>query len=1355
MAGAQRDEVDAGGRNLSLSGAKLRLLNQRMRGVGPQSEQAIHPRDPGAKIPLSAEQRRVWLHALQQPDLPVYNEPSSIYKYGRFDLHILEASFNEILRRHEAWRTSFSPDGDQLVHADVHVSLPLVDISGLPPTDREAEALRIATRDAQAPIPIGAAPLFRAKVVRVSEDEHRLYLTFHHIILDGISISRIFLPELSAIYASLEAGGTSSLPAPPVQYGDYAIWREQHVKSSEVKQHLAYWLDQLSGELPTLRLPEDRARPALTDYRGSTERFRIPASLAESLRQLSRRQGVTLYMTLLAAFNVLLFRYSGQNDFIVGSATDARRRPELENVMGYFIDTFILRTRPTADLTFSAYLFQIRDSVLGGLAAADVPFDQVVKVINPRRDPLRHPIFQVFFAMRPRTPHLAEDWGTAQTDVTVGTSKFDLHLEVGDVPGAMDARFFYRTDIWDTPTIGRMAAHWLVLLESIAQNPDGTLGSLGMLTPAEAALLLEPSGWNDTARPFPQRTPKALFEEQARRTPNSIAAAFGQERWTYQDLNSRADVLASSLRGAGVIRGSVVALVLDRSLDMLASLIAVHKVAAAYLPIDIQLPPAGIEVLLRDATPSAVLTERSLAHLVPSLGTPCLLVDKNTERPNVAAPVQQPSAGNLDDAAYLIYTSGTTGAPKPVEISQRSLVNLLVSMQASPGFSPEDVLLAVTSISFDIAALELFLPLISGSRVVIASRGEAQDPYLLAKAIRRSHCTVMQATPATWRTLLLSGWSDATVSSKDHGSRRLRVLCGGEPLSDDLADRLLATGAELWNMYGPTETTIWSLIHRVQDKAGHEKGPVSVGRPIANTTAFIMDSQGQLLPVGIPGTLFLGGVGLAKGYRGRAQQTDERFVNVHSVGGLRLYNTGDIAVRRADGTIGILGRMDNRVKIRGYRVELEAVEAAILQHPRVVAAAVRAWPEPTGGLRLSAYVVPSDPAAPPAFADIRSFLKRDLPDSMVPSDVIPLSSIPLTSHGKVDRARLPAPAAPEVSPVSLRFRSPAEERLAAIWIDLLGQAVGPEENFFDLGGHSVLMAVLQKRIHKEFGHLIPLAELFHLPTVRQQAELLQESDWHHPALPPGVLLLQPQGSSGRTVFWVHFMNAQLAREFGEGQSFFFVTLTADDVRSLGPSPTLEQVAGFHVRKILATKTQEPYVIGGFCVGSILAYEIATQLKAKGHEVSLLVMLDAPNPSCFPVRSSLPDKLKELRYYIQRSRRIGLQKTWLYFRERVKKRFAPIIRQKADKTELRIAQELIETAAFSYRPRLYDGKVLLLLASEHSPQFDFVPAWQAVIPHDLYVQFLDTHHRDLMKGETVRNVANTIADHLSAHCRECA
>jgi len=947
-----------------LSEAKRRLLEQRMHGTALQTEiEHIRPRPAGSTVPLSAEQRRVWLHASQQPELPIYNEPFTIHRHGSFDLGILEASMNEVLRRHEAWRTSCSPEGEEVIHHTVRVTLPFVDLSGLPGAEREAEALRIATEDAQKPIPLDAVPLFRAQVVRMKADEHRLYLTVHHITFDAISISHIFLPELSAIYASFERGKPSPLPAPALQYGDYALWQEGRVDSPAVRQHLAYWLEQFSGELPVLRLPEDRPRPAIASHRGSMECFEMPAELVENLRRLSHRQGVTLYMTLLAAFKVLLFRYTGQNDLIVGSATDARRRPELETVMGYFVDTFAIRTRPVAELRFSEYLAHTRDAVLGALAAADVPFDRVVHEVNPQRDTSHHPIFQAFFSIRPLMPSFSEGWNLTQMDVTVGTSKFVLHLELCERPDHMEARFLYSTDIWDPSTIRRMASHWLVLLQSICQNPESTIGALSILTAEETTALLGLGGWNDTTRPFPQATLNVLIEDQLRRTPHAIAAGFGNERWTYEELNSRADALASLLRAVGVTRGSIVAIVLDRSLDLLAGLIAVLKTGAAYLPLDIQMPRERIRLCLADAKPSAILTQRSLVQQVASSASAIVLVDGNRENQDLVAvdalanePMQ--IKNDLEDTAYLIYTSGTTGVPKAVEIQQRSLVNLLAAMQTSPGFGPGDVLLAVTPISFDIAALELFLPIISGGMVVIASREEAQDPYLLEKAIRRSGCTVMQATPATWRTLLLSGWDNARQSSTGNSSRMLRVLCGGEALPRELADRLLAAGAELWNMYGPTETTIWSLIHRVHQGTEKEAGRVPVGRPIANTKAYILDERCQPLPIGVPGELFLGGVGLAKGYRGQPQQTADRFMTVESVGEFRLYRTGDVAVRRADGIIEVLGRTDHQVKIRGHRVELGEIETVLRQNPGVRDALVVASEDNTGSKQLVAYVVP-------------------------------------------------------------------------------------------------------------------------------------------------------------------------------------------------------------------------------------------------------------------------------------------------------------------------------------------------------------------------------------------------------------
>jgi amino acid adenylation domain-containing protein len=1346
----QHQELGVEERKERFSDAKRRLLQQRMRGRASHvGIDQIHPRPLDAKIPLSAEQRRVWLHASQQPDLPIYNEPFTIHRKGSLDLGILEASFSEVLQRHEAWRTSFSPEGEQVIHDAVRVTLPLLDLSGLPWAEREAEALRIATEDARNPISIHAVPLFRARVVRMKEDEHRLYLTFHHIIFDGVSISRIFVPELSAIYASFEQGKPSPLPSPELQYGDYAIWRERHVDSPSVKQHLAYWLEHLSGELPVLRLPEDRPRSAIASHRGSMECFKIPEELLDNLRGLSRVQGVTLYMTLLAAFKVLLFRYSGQNDLIVGSASDARRRPELEPVMGYFLDTFAIRTRPVADLRFWEYLDQTRDGVLGALAAADVPFDRVVHEINPKRDTSLHPIFQVFFSIRPPMPPRPEGWDLTQMDVIVGTSKFVLHLELAERTDHMEARFLYCTDIWDASTIKRMAAHWLVLLRSICQNPKSSLGDLAILTLEETAALRGAGGWDDSTRAFPQVPLNTLIEEQVLRTPYAIAATFANERWTYGELNTRADVFASRLRAAGVTRDSIVAIAIDRSLDLLAGLIAILKTGAAYLPIDIRMPREGIELCLADARPSAILTQRVLKQRVASSVSTIVLVDENCEHEDLI--VQPPqSANNLESTAYLIYTSGTTGKPKGVEVSHRSLVNLLASMQTAPGFGPNDVLLAITPISFDISALELFLPLISGGVVAIASREEVQDPHLLASAIKRSGCSVMQATPATWRTLLQSGWRNARPSPTKNSPRTLRALCGGEALPRELANRLLATGVELWNMYGPTETTIWSLIHRVQHGRSKEAGLVSVGLPIGNTKAYILDERLQPLPTGVPGELFLSGVGLAKGYRGQPQQTEDRFIKVASVGGARLYRTGDVAVRKTDGTIEVQGRTDNQVKVRGHRIELEAIESAVLRHPHVADAVARAWPETTGEFRLSVYVVTTE-GFTPSRAGMRAFLKSSLPENMIPSDVIRLNEIPLTPHGKVDRSRLPAPSNNATPDAQTAVKSPEEARLAAIWSDLLEcKYVGLDDNFFDLGGHSLLIAALQLRIATEFDHRISIAELFQCPTVRQQAQIMQDKSKSEPVLPPGILALHPFGARNQ-IFWVRSPGVDLAKVIGEDQQLFSVALSAEDVPPLGEKPTLQSICTCMLQKILATRPKGPYVLGGFCVGGILAYEIASQMRAAGHEVSLLALVDAPNPARLESRDSLMRKINYLRYIVKRAARLGSRKSLEYFREHLLKLFARTVQTKPVKVETRVAQEILEAAALAYQPKRYEGKVLLILASDHPPHKDLLPGWQVVVPAGLHTRYVNAHHRDLLKGESVRSVAEAIVSHLK--CRD--
>ncbi|HEY4354352.1 MAG TPA: amino acid adenylation domain-containing protein [Acidobacteriaceae bacterium] len=1298
----------------SQDGIDERLREQRLRAAAAARQaNRIQPRTPGAKVPISAEQYRIWLHSSQQPDMPLYNEAITIHKRGSFDLKTLEAAFNEILRRHEAWRTSFAlVDGEllQVVHPDLHVELPLVDLSGLPPEEREAEALRLATEDAKKPISLEHAPLFRPRVVRMEAEEHRFLLTLHHIIFDGVSIYRTLMPELAATYAAFECGVKPELPELQLQYGDYSIWRQQHLESAGVKEHIAYWREQLAGELPVLRLPVDRPRPAEISSRGSMECFQLSAERIRALRELSRAHGVTLYMTLLAAFKTLLFRYSAQEDVIVGGATDARRRMELEPLMGYFLDTFAVRTRPTADKKFSAYLREVKYVVLEALDAADVPFDRVVQEVNPRRDNSHHPIFQAFFSIEPPVAPFADGWDLTQMDVTVGSSKFDLYLELDERPDHMAARFMYNTDIFDAVTIRRMAGHWQQMLESVCRTPDATLGELPFLTAGEMEQLAGPGGWNDTAQPIPQATLHRLIEEQAARTSQSVAAVLGSERWTYAELLARANELADALRAAGAGPGTLVAVFLQRSLDLLAGLIAVAKTGAAYVPMDPETPQARIALCLDDAKPVAVLTSASLLEMLGDYANRSVLVDRtDTSAGSQETPRKQDfeeTPGSENETAYVIHTSGTTGKPKAVEIAHRSLVNLLLSVQREIGFGPDDVLLAVTTVSFDIAALELFLPLISGGTVLMASRDEVKDPYLLAARIEDAGCTVMQATPSTWRALLQTGWKGS--------SRPLRVLCGGEPLPRALADRLLATGVALWNMYGPTETTVWSTLHRV----GSGGEPVPVGKPIANTTAYVLDERGQLQPVNVPGELLLGGAGVAKGYRGQPEMTAEKFVTLKAIGPARVYRTGDLAVRRADGRLECVGRIDNQVKVRGFRVELEAVETAVQMHPQVAAAAARVWVETDGGTRLSLYVM-SRNGTPPETRTLRQFLQTSLPEYMVPSDIIALPAIPLTPNGKIDRKALPRPSAtrfPDHAPslnggfdlsrpsgvesggseATLEMPQPGiEAAIASVWCDVLNlKELGRHDNFFELGGHSLEAVRCVSLVNRALGSSIRFASFLQAPTIAQLASIVRGG----PA--PKVQLVKRGSPASKRLLWIGT---------GEWLTFFAKRLTID-VTLYGVAPDIERLTDRSVEAMTAQILPDvlklqggPFVIGGFCLRGLLALELARRLNEEGADVELLILGDVYAPQRVP-EWTLPQRI------IRRAHRESWN-LWNALRSPAGQRLPALRRLLVSWREWRdvnlddpdIPDELLQALYITgphYEPSRFQGRVLFLESGEN-------------------------------------------------------
>jgi amino acid adenylation domain-containing protein len=1335
------DDINEKALPKGLSPAKRALLKRRLCGnkAADSPSDRVERRNPSKFLPISIDQRRIWVHAQTNPDVPLYNEAITVHRKGNFDAAVFEAAFNEILRRHEAWRSSFEcVNGNlaQIIHHGLQVSFPLTDLSSLPLHEREAEAVRIAKRDAQTPILLDQAPLLRGHIVRMAPDEHRIYLTLHHVIFDGVSIYKIFMPELMEIYKAYADGREHSLAEPALQYGDYTLWRGRHTSSPTFAHHIEYWKKQLSGELPLLNLPFDRPRPSRPSHRGAMECFKISNELIDRLRNLAVDHGATLYMVLLAAYKTLLFRYSGQQDLIVGGAADARRLPELESVMGYMLDTIPIRTRPTSELPFDQFLLQVRDSVLGALAAAETPFDQIVKAVGQSRSD-HSPVFQAFFSIEPPAPAFTDGWDLTQMDVTVGSSKFDLYLELDQQPEAMAARIMYSTDVFDPLTIRRMADHYRVIVESLPAQFDCPLGRLPLLTDAEIALSVGPSGWNDTAQTFPQETLHALIESQAKLSPNATAIVAGNESWTYAKLFGRVETLSAGLRAAGVKRGDLVAVNLQRTADMVASLLAILKTGAAYMPLEPESPVARLTLLIENAKPEFVLVDGSAPALSLSSGS-ILRLEELSELGH-----DFPQTGDdatLEDLAYVINTSGTTGIPKGVEISHRSLVNALYSFQKKPGFTARDRMLAITTISFDIAALELFLPLISGGAVVLETRTVALDPQLLIAAIARSRCSVLQATPATWHSLLAAGWIGP--------GRQLKALCGGEAMSRELADGLLERGLELWNMYGPTEATIWATVQQIE----HNHRPISIGKPIGNMSAFVLDAGKQLVPAGVPGNLHIGGLGLARGYHRNAEATRQRFFNVEAAGGIRLYDTGDIAVQRADGTLECHGRSDHQVKVRGYRIELEAVEAAVRRHPQVAAAAARVWPDDAGSNRLSVYIVGKN-GAPPDAAELRRFLKQDQPEWIIPSDVVALDALPMSTAGKIDRARLPIPQVRERAAIAITELTFWQRRLAAIWSEVLKvPSISPRDNFFDLGGHSLMLAVLSHRIEKAFGRRISIATLFQKPTLEGQAGLLESSA---DAALSGLIEFRPNGTRP-PLFWLHppAHIVHIAEALGPDQPMLGVALTESNLEKLGPEPTLESIAALHAREILDAHPRGPIFLGGFCTGGIVAFEIAAQLQKAGHQVPLVILLDAQNPVFFRRVSSVSIELSKAYFYIKRA--IVQQRT--QHSATLQQRFHRLItlrkevwRPRAVETETVLGQHKTDAAAYLYRPHMYTGDVLLIQPKDRPAFVDHAAGWRTTIAGKLITEEVAGHHDELLDRENSRGVAAVMASHFGQAC----
>jgi len=1039
--------------------------------------------------PASFPQQRLWFMDQLSPGGFAYNITGGLRLRGVLNVEALERSLGELVRRHEPLRTVFAAtDGQpvQIVREAGAFHLPVRELESKGPAPREAEAGRLMVDEGRRPFDLKTGPLFRAQLLRLAPEEHVLQLTVHHIVADGWSLG-VLSKDLTDLYAAA-VGASPEIGPPPARYTDLMRRQRQRLTGTTYDAQAAYWRDRFTPPPPVLELPGDHPRPTIQTFDGGIEAFVLPSALAGALHRLGREQGVTLFMILLAALDVLLHRYTGLDDIAVGTPIANRTDVEAEKVVGLFANTLVLRADLSGDPTVRELLRRVRDVALGAYAAQEFPFERLVEMVQPVRDMSHSPLFQVMLILQNAPFEAIELAGLTLSylEIRTGSAKTDLTLEVWEKPEGLQVFVEYNTDLFEAETVRRLGEHLQRVLTAFAADPEQRVSRVPLLGETEwRRVTVE---WNDTATPLAEGPVTRLLEAEAVRAPEAIAARFHEHRLTYRDLNRRANRLARHLRRHGVGADVLVGVFVERSLEMLIAVLAVMKAGGAYVPLDPAYPPDRLEFMLQDGQIGLVITQESLRdRLAMPAEARAVCLDRDAAL--VAQEVEDDlsTAPAAHDLAYVIYTSGSTGRPKGVQIEHRSLVNVLSAFREMLDAGPRDVLVAVTTLSFDIAGLELMLPLVAGAQVVIADRETAADPAKLMGLF--ADATLVQATPATWRMLLEGGWQRA---------EGLRVLCGGEALPVDLAARLVATGAAVWNVYGPTETTIWSTAHRLDGA----RGSVPIGRPIANTRLYVLDATGEPVPVGVPGELFIGGAGVARGYLRRPELTAERFLadRFTPAPGARLYRTGDVVRYRADGTLEFLGRADHQVKVRGFRIELGEIESVLAGHPSVAEAVVVAREDRPGDRSLAGYLRAA--GAAPTGAELRAFLKERLPDYMVPGTFTVLDAFPLTPNGKVDRRRLPAPEGRRAAARAafLAPRDGIERAIAGVWRDVLRlDDVGVDDNFFDLGGHSLLLVQVQAKLRDVLEREIAIVEMFQYPTIRAMATHLARSTAGAPA----------------------------------------------------------------------------------------------------------------------------------------------------------------------------------------------------------------------------------------------------------------
>ncbi|NJO94018.1 MAG: amino acid adenylation domain-containing protein [Hydrococcus sp. RM1_1_31] len=1083
----------------TISPEKLALLSKK---VGEKStktpkKQVIARRNQFDELPLSFAQQRLWFLAQLEPDNPFYNQPIALRLSGKLQISVLKQSLEAIVKRHEILRTNFvivEGKATQIINRAEELLLPVVNLEKLDPIAQEQEIHNLARQEAQRSFNLEQDSLLRVTLLQLEKTEHIVLFTTHHIVCDEWSIA-ILIKEIATLYEAFLEGKPSPLPELPIQYADFAVWQREWLTGEVLSAQLNYWHKQLQN-VPLLNLPTDYSRGAITTYKGASRSFEMSESLTAAMRAISHQEGVTLFMTLQAAFAVLLYRYSHQEDIIVGTPIANRNRAETEGLIGFFVNTLVLRTNLEGNPSFTELLQRVREVTLEAYTNQDIPFEQLVEELKVERHLNRNPLFDVMFTLENgkgeelKLPGLSLSYLSQETNTAI----FDLTLSISETETGLAGEIEYSTDLFDESTSARMLNHFQVLLEALATEPEQRLSQLPLLTTKEQQQLLVE--WNNTEAEYPQdRCIHQLFEEQVEKTPDAVAVAFEDQQLTYRELNNKANQLARYLQQLGVKTEVKVGIYLERSLEMSLAILGVLKAGGAYIPIDPIYPTERVATIVEDAQMGLILSQSGLEIESLANQSKWIILDRSSHIIAQQSSDRCLNAIDSQNLAYVIYTSGSTGKPKGVAVTHQALVNYTLDIAKQFELQACDRVLQFASLGFDVVVEELFPAWISGATVVLPGNTELLSCREFQQLIEREQLTGFELPTAYWHQ-----WVSELCHCQQKIPKCVRlVIVGGERISSERLKQWQQFSTPLVHVYGLTETTVTSTLYFLSSDAQQleDKRELPIGRAIANTQIYLLDSHLQPVPIGVAGEIYIGGVGIARGYLSRPELTAERFIPhpFSQEPGARLYKTGDLAKYREDGTIEYIGRIDHQVKLRGFRIELGEIESVLSQLLEVRDCVVIDREDVPGQKRLVAYLV-TENSQQLAIAQLRSYLKKQLPDYMIPSAFVELETLPLTSNGKIDRIALPQPDSTRLEPEEtfVAPRSPLEEAIAKIWCQLLNiERVSIHDNFFDLGGHSLIATQVVSRLRDTFDVEIPLRSIFESPTIAELAIAIVQS----------------------------------------------------------------------------------------------------------------------------------------------------------------------------------------------------------------------------------------------------------------------